>query len=182
MRTLSLIVLVLGTPTLALAHTGAGDHGAFASGLAHPLFGADHLLAMLAVGLWAALSGGRALWAYPAAFMVAMLAGGVLGAGGVALPVIEPAILASVVLAGAAAALALNVSLSVALAGLVLFGAAHGYAHGFEGPGGGGYAAGVLLATAALHALGIALARLGMTTARLIGGGVALAGVALALV
>ena len=75
-----LYILALIAPTAALAHTGIGAHGApFASGLAHPLLGADHLLAMLAVGLFAGLTGGRARWAYPAAFLAAMLLGGVLG-------------------------------------------------------------------------------------------------------
>jgi urease accessory protein len=140
---------------------------------------------MLAVGLCAALAGGRALLAWPAAFVAAMLAGGLIGAGGAPLPVVEPAIQASVVVIGAVAALALRVPMPVALAGLAVFGLAHGHAHGVEGPGGAAYAAGFLIATVALHAAGIALALLAARTgrstlARGAGGAAALAGLALA--
>lgn len=181
----ALALLVALVPSLAGAHPGHGEESSFFAGLAHPLFGSDHLLAMVAVGLWAAMTGGRALWAYPAAFVAAMLAGGLLGAGGADLAVIEPTILASVIILGAAAALALRVPMGVAVAGLAVFGLAHGYAHGLEGPGGGAYAAGFVIATAALHAAGIALglgaARVGRAVlARGAGGAVALAGAALA--
>ncbi len=169
-------------PAAALAHTGQGHGSGFASGLSHPLIGLDHLLAMIAVGLWAALSGGRALIAYPVAFVAAMLAGGLIGVGGVGLPVVEPAILASVMVLGALVALATRAPMAASLAGLMLFGLAHGYAHGIEGPGGAFYALGFVIATAALHGLGIALARLGMPTTRALGGAVAVAGVALVFV
>ena len=182
MRALPSAALLALVPSLAVAHPGHDESGSFISGFAHPLLGADHLLAMVAVGLWAALSGGRALWAYPAAFVVAMLAGGIMGAGGAELPVLEPAILASVVLIGAAAALALRVSLWAALPALALFGLAHGYAHGLEGPGGAEYALGFVIATMGLHATGIGLARLGTATARAVGGGASMVGVVLALV
>jgi urease accessory protein len=181
MRALPLAVLILLTPSLALAHPGHDDGGGFVSGLSHPIFGPDHLLAMVAVGLWAALAGGRAVWAYPAAFVAAMLAGGLAGVGGAELPVIEPAILASVVLIGAAAALVLRVPVWAAVPALALFGLAHGYAHGLEGPGGAPYALGFVVATLALHGAGIAAARLGAWPARVLGGGVALAGVVLAV-
>lgn len=147
-------------PTTAPAHTGIGPHGSpFVSGLAHPLLGADHMLAMVAVGIFAAMTGSRALWAYPLSFVAAMLAGGLLGFGGAALPLMEPAILASVVIFGAAIAFAVRPPLLLACGIIALFGLAHGYAHGLEGPalGGLGYAAGFVLTTAALHAAGIAL-------------------------
>lgn len=181
MRALPLALMILLAPSLALAHPGHDDVSGLVAGLAHPVFGPDHLLAMVAVGLWAALTGGRALLAYPAAFLVAMLAGGVVGAGATGLPVIEPAILASVIVIGAAAALALRVSPWAALPALGLFGLAHGFAHGVEGPGGASYALGFLIATAALHGAGIALTRLGLNAARVLGAGVAVAGVALAV-
>lgn len=179
--------LLLLAPTAALAHTGAGAHGApFASGLLHPLLGADHLLAMLAVGFLAATTGGHARWAYPASFVGAMILGGALGFGGAALPVVEPAILASVIVLGAAVALALRPPLPVACGVVALFGMAHGYAHGLEAPALGGlsYAAGFIVATAALHATGLGLGlaaatRGGPAVARVLGGLTVLAGFAL---
>jgi urease accessory protein len=143
---------------LAQAHVGAHEAG-FAAGVGHPVGGADHVLAMVAVGFWAALTGGRALWVMPLAFVGAMLAGGALGAYGVAVPGVEPMILASVIVLGGAVALAVRMPLGLALAGIAVFGAAHGLAHGAEGPEAGlaGYAAGFLMATAALHGVGLAL-------------------------
>ena len=178
--------LVLG-PAAALAHPGHGaDQGAFASGLLHPLTGLDHLLAMVAVGLWAALSGGRALWALPAAFVVAMLAGFGLGAGGLPLPAVEPVILASVIVVGALVAAAARAPVPLAVALVALFGLAHGHAHGTEGPAAGlvAYAAGFALVTAGLHAAGLGIG-LALETARrevvvrALGGAAALGGVAL---
>jgi urease accessory protein len=180
-RTLPLALTILLIPVMAMAHPGHDDTSSFIAGLSHPVFGPDHLLAMIAVGLWAALTGGRALWAYPAAFVVAMLAGGLVGSGAATIPVVEPMILASVMVIGAAAALTLRVTLWAALPALALFGLAHGYAHGLEGPGGAEYALGFVIATGALHGAGIALARLGLFTGRLLGAGVAVAGVVLAV-
>lgn len=156
---LALLTLpLLAAPLAAAAHTGIGAHGSpFVSGLLHPLLGADHLLAMVAVGLFAAMCGGTARWAYPASFVGAMVLGGVLGYGGVELPVIEPTILASVIILGAAIAFAVRPPLRLALPVIALFGVAHGYAHGLEGPelGGVTYALGFVLATSALHGLGL---------------------------
>ncbi len=169
-----LLLAFLLLPAAALAHPGPHAHAhdggwGFVAGLAHPLGGADHLLAMVAVGLWAGALGGRALFALPVAFVALMAAGGIFGSAGAALPDVEPMILASVILLGAAVALALRPPLAVAVALVALFGFAHGFAHGAEGPAGGFalYAAGFVLATAALHALGIGLvaglARVGRT-------------------
>lgn len=147
-------------PTAALAHTGIGAHGApLLSGLLHPLLGPDHLLTMVAVGIFAAMTGGRARWACPASFVGAMVVGGFLGFEGAELPVIEPAILASVVVLGLAIALAVRPPMTLACTIIALFGITHGYAHGLEGPELGGlpYAAGFVLATSALHGLGLAL-------------------------
>lgn len=178
----ALAAALVALPSLALAHPGHGDEAHFLSGLTHPLLGVDHLLAMVAVGLWAALAGGRAMLVLPLAFLAAMLAGGLAGAGAQELPVMEPMILASVIVLGAAVALALSLPLWVSAALVAVFGAAHGFAHGVEGPGGAEYAAGFLIATAALHGLGLALGRFGPMALRLAGGVVALGGVALALV
>lgn len=164
---LPLIGLALVLPSMAQAHVGA--HGAgFAAGLAHPVDGADHVLAMLAVGLWAALTGGRALWAMPLAFVAALLAGGGLSAAGVVPPGVEPMILASVVGLGAAVALALRLPLPAALSGIAVFGFAHGLAHGAEGPAAGfaAYAAGFALATSGLHLTGLAF---GLASRKLVG-------------
>ncbi len=159
MRYILLTAAVL-LPAAALAHPHPHDHvhgTGLVDGLMHPLGGADHLAAMVAVGLWAALTGGRALWAYPLAFVAAMALAGQIGAGQAPLPGVEPMILASVIVVGAAAALALRVPMGAALAALALFGAAHGYAHGVEGPAVAGYPAGFVLSTLALHAAGLGI-------------------------
>jgi urease accessory protein len=150
------------------------------------LGGADHVLAMLAVGLWAALTGGRAMWAMPLAFVGALLAGGAMGATGIALPGVEPMILASILVLGGAVALALRLPLPVALAGIAVFGLAHGFAHGAEGPAVGfaAYAAGFVLATAGLHIAGLVAGlalRRAVPVTRALGALTAAAGAALAL-
>ncbi|SHI70534.1 urease accessory protein [Roseomonas rosea] len=150
-------------PLPALAHTGADHAMGFTAGFAHPLGGADHLMAMVAVGLWAGLLGGRAALALPAAFLAALTLGFGLGTAGVALPMVEAGIAASVIVLGAVVALATRPPLAVSLALAALFGLAHGHAHGTEMLAGSGvvaYATGFLLATAALHAAGFAMMRL----------------------
>jgi urease accessory protein len=142
----------------AAAHPSFDHSFSFAAGLNHPLNGLDHLLAMMAVGLWAALSGGRRIWIWPLAFVASMLIGGALAREGLALPNIEPAIATSVVILGLAIALLLKLPAEAGAFLISLFGAAHGYAHGLEAPGTGWafYAAGFALATALLHITGIA--------------------------
>ncbi|KGJ10381.1 HupE/UreJ family protein [Paracoccus versutus] len=176
-----LLAALLLAPTAALAHTGHGGGAPLVAGLSHPMGGADHLLAMLAVGLWAAGIGGRAIWALPLAFVAAMVAGGALGAAGVGLPLVEPVILASSIVIGAAIALALRPGLAMVLPVIAVFGMMHGHAHGIEGPAQGlaAYAAGFALATAGLHGIGIALGRLPL--ARWLGAATAAAGLALAV-
>lgn len=178
-----LALALAALPGAALAHAGA-DAGGLSAGLAHPVGGADHLLAMVAVGLWAAQAGGRAAGAAPAAFVLALAAGAGLAAAGWPVPAVEPLILASVVVLGAAVALALRPSLWAVLPAVALFGLAHGAAHGLEAPaaGGPGYAAGFVIATLALHGLGYGLGRLvaGGLVLRGLGGATAAAGLALA--
>ena len=159
MRALPLALMILLSPAAALAHPIHAEGSGFLAGLAHPLMGLDHLLAMLAVGLWASMVGGRARWLFPAGFVLAMVLGGVVGTGGAALPIVEPAILASVIVLGAATALALRVPLALSIMLLAAFGLAHGHAHGVEGPVGldMGYMLGFALATAALHGAGLAV-------------------------
>ncbi|RNF33232.1 HupE/UreJ family protein [Paracoccus methylarcula] len=171
-------------PGLALAHPGH-EAGQFMGGLSHPIGGADHLLAMVALGLLAAQIGGRMLWALPAAFVTAMIAGGLLGWAGLPFAGVEPMILASVVILGALVAMAMRLPMAVLVPGVAIFGFAHGWAHGAEGPVQGliPYAVGFATATMALHLLGIGIGRLLQRGALLrgIGGGTVLAGLALAV-
>jgi urease accessory protein len=185
MRRLLPAVLAL-LPLPAPAHTG-GDHAlGFTTGLAHPLGGADHVMAMLAVGLWAGLLGSRSMLALPAAFLAAMLTGFVLGAAGIALPMAEAGIAASVAVLGVVVALAARLPPALSMGMAATFGLFHGYAHGTEmvaGLGALAYAAGFLLATAALHGAGLALVRLPLPhlVARSAGGAMAMSGVILLL-
>lgn len=163
MNVFSIIALLLLGVTPALAHVGHGATESFAAGLLHPLGGLDHIAVMVAVGLWAVLKGGRALWVWPCAFVGVMLIGGALGMAHIALPFVEPAILASVVALGLMVALA--VDMPVALGAIVIGGFAlfHGHAHGSEvteNIGGFEYMAGFALATATLHLTGIGFAQL----------------------
>lgn len=170
----------------AFAHTGVGGVSSFAAGIAHPLGGLDHILAMVAVGLWAGLTGGRALWAYPAAFIAFMVVGGLVGFAGIDLPMVEVGIALSVVVLGACVALRASLPVAVGAALCAVVAIVHGYAHGAEmhaEHGAIGYAAGFVLATALLHgvgiALGIGLSRLPLIAVRATGAAVAIAGVAL---
>jgi urease accessory protein len=145
----------------ALAHPGHPGHETLnlVAGALHPFTGLDHMLAMVAVGLWAALRGGRAIWAWPAAFLAAFLAGYGLGQGGLAIPLAEPAILASVMVLGALTAADARVPTALGVAIIGLCGAAHGYAHGSEAPLATlGFPAGMMASTALLHLMGLAAA------------------------
>ena len=148
-------------PTLAHAHPGHGAAtGGIGWGLAHPFSGLDHILAMIAVGLWAVQLGKRALWLLPLSFVFSMAAGAALGVGGVHLPLVEPAILASVIGLGALVAFATRLPLGASAALVSIAALFHGQAHGSEMPANASglvTAAGFILATAALHATGIAL-------------------------
>lgn len=158
-RILTLAALLAPGP--ALAHTGASHLHGFAAGLLHPVGGLDHVPAMVAVGLWAGLRGGRAAWALPAGFLCAMTAGFGLGAVGVALPLVQAGILASVIILGALVAASARLSLALAVPLVALFGLLHGQAHGTElaGLGAVAPAVGFLVATAALHGLGVLATR-----------------------
>jgi len=148
-------------PTLAHAHPGHGaTTGGVGWGLAHPFSGLDHILAMIAVGLWAVQLGKRALWLLPLSFVCSMAAGAALGMGGVRLPFVEPVILASVIGLGALVAFATRLPLGASAALVAVAALFHGQAHGSEMPANASgllTAAGFILATAALHAAGIAL-------------------------
>ncbi|HUG61505.1 MAG TPA: HupE/UreJ family protein [Methylomirabilota bacterium] len=156
---LPLALLAAALPATAFAHPG-GDHvHSFVAGLEHPVFGLDHLAAMVAVGMIAVRAGGRAVAAVPAAFVAAMVVGAALGLQGLAVPAAETGIALSLVVLGAVVALYRPLPLPIAAALVASFGLAHGFAHGAEAPVGGsglGYPAGFVLATAALHASGVA--------------------------
>src|SRR5262245_52788136 len=133
----------------------------FVSGFAHPLHGADHLVAMLTVGVWGALAGGRAIRVWPIAFVATMLVGFASATAGIAVPLVEPAILSSIVVLGLLVAFAAEARLWLGAAIIGLFAFFHGHAHGIEAvpANAGAYAAGLTLATSALHAAGIGLCR-----------------------
>ncbi|MEI6335157.1 MAG: HupE/UreJ family protein [Methylococcaceae bacterium] len=146
--------------TTAQAHTLTAEAISGLAGMMHPLLGLDHLLAMLAVGLWAAQQGGSRLWQLPLAFLSMMLFGAVLGQSGFTLPSIESGIASSLLLLGLMLMLAIRLAIVPSMLMVGLFAMSHGYAHGTEMPQALtliDYAVGFMLATAALHGLGIGL-------------------------
>ena len=156
-RVLFLLAIFLA-PSLAQAHTGVGTTTGFANGLAHPLSGLDHLCAMIAVGLWAAQRGGRALWLVPLTFVSVMTLGAMLGMAGLAMPFVEKGIVASVLVLGVLVAAAVRLPLVASVILIGLFALFHGHAHGAEMPAtasGWLYGTGFVFATAGLHLLGI---------------------------
>ena len=148
-------------PSIALAHVEGGAlAGGFASGFAHPLLGLDHVVAMVAVGLWGAFLGVPAIWLLPIVFPLVMAVGGVLGIAGVPIPSVEVGIALSAVVLGLMVAAALRAPIWLAAVIVGAFAIFHGYAHGVELPSGAnavGYSAGFVLATGMLHLAGIAL-------------------------
>ncbi|HEV7252332.1 MAG TPA: HupE/UreJ family protein [Mesorhizobium sp.] len=194
MKRLSLALTLLAlTAAPALAHVGQGAHGSFQAGFLHPLAGLDHLLAMVAAGLWASLiaagTGRRwALWLVPAAFVALMTLGFGAALAGAPLPFVEPVILASVVALGLLVASAVSVPVWAGMAAVGFFALFHGHAHGTELAGAVAlpYAAGFALATALLHAVGLGIGMMiggapGRLLARIAGAAAALGGVWLAL-
>lgn len=182
MRFAPVLAAALLLPGAALAHTGHGSVDGLAHGFAHPFGGLDHLLAMFAVGLLAVRIGGRALWLVPAAFVGTMALGGVAGFEGLDLPFVEIAIALSVVAIGVAVAAGYVPPTAAAAAFVGFFALFHGFAHGAElpeGANGFSYAIGFLVATALLHAAGIAAGLAGPRLVRAGGVAVALAGLAL---
>lgn len=157
-RFLALAAAAALAPSLASAHPGLDHVHGLVSGIEHPLFGVDHLLAMVAVGLIAARTGGRGLLLVPLSFVSAMIVGALLGVNGLGLPSVETGIALSLVVFGAMLSLARPLPLSAALPLTAAFGLFHGNAHGLEIPetaGGLAYGLGFVLATATLHAAGV---------------------------
>ena len=179
-----LAAFALAAP-LAQAHEGAGLAGGFMSGFAHPLLGWDHVVAMLAVGLWGAFLGAPALWLLPVVFPLVMAAGGALGVLGVPLPAVDIGIAVSAIALGGVVAGALRPPLWVAALLVALFAIFHGHAHGTELPQAASplaYSLGFVVATGLLHLTGIALGLLtrwpaGRIAVRGMGAGIALLGV-----
>jgi urease accessory protein len=153
-----LIVLCL-IPASVFAHTAHGPVG-FSSGLTHPIFGLDHLLAMLSVGILGVQMGGRAIWTVPLTFLCFMLVGGILGIAGIPFFSVEIGIALSVLLLGLAIANGAKVPLIATMAGVGFFALFHGHAHGEEMPSSSApylYALGFVLGTALIHLLGVFL-------------------------
>lgn len=182
---LAAVAAVSLTATAALAHPG--HEGGLVGGLAHPLTGFDHLLAMVAVGLWASQLGKRAMIVLPLLFPAVMAVGALMGANGVALPWVEAGIVASVVILGAVVALGVKPSLAVSAVLVGVFALFHGHAHGTELPAAGSalmYGAGFVVATLVLHAIGmgIGVAAKRPLVMRYAGGAIAAAGLVLLVV
>jgi urease accessory protein len=177
-------ILLLLADAPAFAHTGSMA-GGFVGGFGHPLFGPDHVVAMVAVGLWGAFLGPPAIWLLPIVFPLVMAFGGVLGILG-PLPGVEIGIALSAIVLGAMVLMAARPPLWVAAAMVDAFAIFHGYAHGAELPPGTdavAYSAGFVVATGLLHLTGIAFGLLarwpaGRIAVRAAGGAIALAGIA----
>ena len=186
-RSVSTAVLVAAAATVfatdASAHIG-GHAGGFTNGLAHPFYGLDHVLAMVAVGIWASQLGRPAIWLLPLTFPLVMIAGASLGLSGVSLPWLETGIAATVIALGAAIAFAVRPPVAISAALIGVFALFHGFEHGVSLPAHGNaltYGAGFVLATLALHAvgLGLGLAARYPLALRTAGGAIAAVGVVL---
>lgn len=184
MATSGVLIAACALSLPAYAHTGTGLAGGFLAGFAHPLSGADHLLAMVSVGLWGAFLGRPLIHVLPVVFPAMMVGGAMLGMFGASLPPVETGIALSVLVLGACIALAWRAPAWAAVAVVALFALFHGYAHGRELPAAVdpvGYSSGFVLATGLLHAAGIALGMLcarpvGMAIARGLGASIGAAG------
>jgi urease accessory protein len=169
---------------VALAHTGGGVSGGFFSGFMHPILGWDHVIAMVAVGLWGAFLGMPAIWVLPVVFPLVMAFGGALGVLGVPVPGIETGIALSAIVLGAMVAFCVRPPLWVAAVIVGAFAIFHGHAHGTELPDAANplaYSFGFVIATGMLHVSGIAFGLLvrwpvGKLIVQAGGGVIALAG------
>lgn len=162
-RIIILLMLLVSVPGMVSAHTGVGSMTGFSSGFGHPIAGLDHLLAMLAVGLWAACLGGRSRWAVPATFIIFMAVGGFVGMADFSVPFIEHGIVFSVLALGFFVTGALKVSPINSAVIVGFFALFHGHAHGSEIPltaGSIAYISGFLIATTFLHSIGLSLGML----------------------
>jgi urease accessory protein len=183
---LAVVVLFVLLPEVASAHVeaGAAGDGGFLSGLKHPVTGLDHLVAMVAVGLWGAILGAPAIWILPITFPLIMTVGAVLGIVGVPLPAVDAGVALSAIVLGSMVALHVQPPLPVAFLLIAIFAIYHGHPHGTALPDFGIpllYAAGFVVSTGLLHVAGIALGLLYRWTAgrwlvRTLGAGIAAVG------
>lgn len=178
------LVLLFVSDHPAAAHI-VGRSGGFASGFEHPLTGSDHFLAMLAVGIWGAQMGGRAVWTLPVAFPLIMMFGGIAGLAGMPMPSAELGIALSIMVLGTSIATAWRPDEYVALGLIAVFAVFHGYAHGVELPRAADpadYVAGFVIATGLIHLFGTGTGLLlcrpfDGILARVLGGAIAIGGV-----
>jgi urease accessory protein len=188
MRFVAVRAALLGlalAPAVALAHEETGQAAGFLSGLSHPVSGLDHVLAMIAVGLWGAVLGPPAIWVLPVAFPLVMAVGGLMGLLGVPVPGVEIGIAVSAIVLGVMVLAEVRPAIWIAAAIVAFFAIFHGHAHGRELPAGTSallYSLGFVVATGLLHAVGIVLGvahrwAAGRQAVRVAGGGVALAGI-----
>ncbi|MES2055206.1 MAG: HupE/UreJ family protein [Pseudomonadota bacterium] len=169
----------------AMAHNGTGLAGGFVSGFRHPFTGMDHLLAMVAVGVWGAFLGRPLIYLLPIIFPLMMVGGAMLGMTGVSLPPVEIGIALSVMGLGGCIALAWRAPVWMAVAVIAIFALFHGYAHGMELPSAAdpiGYSSGFVLATGLLHVAGVGVGLFtarpgGLIATRVLGGGIGLTGI-----
>ena len=184
---LGLLVFALALMTSpAFAHSEQGVAIDFWGGFTHPIFGPDHVVAMVAVGLWGAFLGAPAIWVLPVVFPLVMAFGGALGVVGMPLPGVETGIAVSAIMLGAMVALAATPPLWIAAVLVGAFAIFHGHAHGAELPIGAdavAYSMGFVMATGMLHLTGIAFGGLshwpaGRVAVRAVGGVIALIGFA----
>jgi urease accessory protein len=179
-----LVALLAQWPAIAFAHEESGQAAGFLAGLAHPVSGLDHVLAMVAVGLWGAVLGAPAIWVLPVAFPLVMAFGGLMGLLGFPLPGVEIGIALSAMVLGAMVLAEVRPPLWLAALIVAFFAIFHGHAHGRELPEGTSallYSLGFVVATGLLHAVGILIGlahrwAMGRQVVRAAGGGVALAG------
>jgi urease accessory protein len=179
-----LLAGVFCSPAESWAHVGSGEAGGFVTGLMHPISGMDHVLAMIAVGLWGAQLGPPAMWVLPVAFPMVMAFGGMLGLMGIPVPGIEIGIAVSAIVLGIMVLFETKPPLWVAAVIVAFFAIFHGHAHGTELPAGQSgmlYSVGFVMATGCLHGVGITIGLVhrwpvGQKILRAAGGAVAAAG------
>ncbi len=157
-------LVLMGVTTVALAHSDAGSiGGGFISGFTHPLFGPDHVIAMIAVGLWGVFLGQPAIWLLPIVFPLVMAFGGALGVAGIPIPAVETGIALSGLVLGLMVAFAVKAPIWVAAILVGVFAIFHGHAHGTELPDATGplaYSVGFVISTGLLHLFGIVFGEL----------------------
>jgi urease accessory protein len=190
MRLISIVCAFTGALIIAvLTASDAWQSHSFAMGVAHPLLGAEHILVMIGVGLWAVLMGGRAIVALPLTFLATMLAGFAAASAGVNLSLVEPVVSSSLIVLGLLVALTVKAPIWLGALITALFAFFHGHAHGTEAAAASliWYALGFTFSTATMHAIGIGLgvfaaSSMRQVSLRVMGGVVALIGIALIVI